>query len=131
MPKVDYKKNNFDIDLDFGMKGEDWVIKLFEGNEKIEVKTERGLWKETGNIAIEITYKGKPSGLSTTEADMWIHLLEDNREIVGGFIIPVKTLKQRIKNLYKDKEISIIKGGDDNNSTISLLPISEVFTKSL
>ena len=131
MPKVDYKKNNFDIDLDFGMKGEDWVIKLFEGNEKIEVKTERGLWKETGNIAIEITYKGKPSGLSTTEADMWIHLLEDNREIVGGFIIPVKTLKQRIKNLYKDKEISIIKGGDDNNSSIALLPISEVFTKSL
>ena len=131
MPKVDYKKNNFDIDLDFGMKGEDWVIKLFEGNEKIEVKTERGLWKETGNIAIEITYKGKPSGLSTTEADMWIHLLEDNREIVGGFIIPVKILKQRIKNLYKDKEISIIKGGDDNNSSIALLPISEVFTKSL
>ena len=131
MPKVDYKKNNFDIDLDFGMKGEDWVIKLFEGNEKIEVKTERGLWKETGNIAIEITYKGKPSGLSTTEADTWIHLLEDNREIVGGFIIPVKILKQRIKNLYKDKEISIIKGGDDNNSSIALLPISEVFTKSL
>ena len=131
MPKADHKKSNFDIDLDFGKKGEDWVIQLFEGNEKIEVKTERGLWKETGNIAIEVKYKGKPSGLSTTEANMWIHLLEDNREIVGGFIIPVKTLKKRIKELYEAKEVSIVKGGDGNESLIALLPISKVFTNSL
>ena len=131
MPKADHKKNNFDIDLDIGKKGEDWVIQLFEGNEKIEVKTERGLWKETGNIAIEIKYKGKPSGLSTTEANMWIHLLEDNREIVGGFIIPVKTLKQRIKELHEAKEVSIVKGGDCNESLIALLPSSKVFTNSL
>ena len=131
MPKADHKKNNFDIDLDFGKKGEDWVIQLFEGNEKIEVKTERGLWKETGNIAIEVKYKGKPSGLSTTEANMWIHLFEDNREIVGGFIIPVKTLKKRIKELYEAKEVSIVKGGDGNESLIALLPISKVFTNSL
>ena len=45
MPKVHYKENNFDIDLDFGHKGEDWVVRLFEGNSTVEVKTERGFWK--------------------------------------------------------------------------------------
>ena len=34
MPKVDYKKNNFDIDLDFGERGEEWVVKKFEVNYK-------------------------------------------------------------------------------------------------
>ena len=30
MPKTDYRKENFDIDLDFGHIGEDEVIKIFE-----------------------------------------------------------------------------------------------------
>ena len=86
MPEVDYKKNNFDIDLDFGKKGEEWVVKLFEGNSKVEVKTERGIWQETGNIAIEIKYKNKPSGLSITDAETWIHLLESDGKILGGLL---------------------------------------------
>jgi len=55
---------NFDIDLDFGKIYEEKVRKIFEGNGGIEVKTERDMWKRTGNIAIEIKYKGVPSGLS-------------------------------------------------------------------
>ena len=127
MPKTDYKKENFDIDLDFGFKGEDWVIKLFEGNEKIEVKTERSLWKETGNIAIEVKYKGRPSGISTTKADTWIHLLEDNKEILGGFILPVKYLRQRIKKLFHEGEIKMVNGGDNDDSSIVLLPIKKIY----
>ena len=59
MPKVDYKKSNFDLDLKFGGIGEDYILKVFESGNKVEVKTERSAWKRTGNIVIEIRCKGK------------------------------------------------------------------------
>ncbi len=127
MPTVDYKKNNFDIDLDFGKRGEEWVVKLFEGNYKVEVKTERGIWQETGNIAIEIKYKNKPSGISTTDAEIWIHLLESYGKIVGGFILPVPYFKDRIKNLFKSGKVKVVKGGDNNDSTIVLVPMKLIY----
>ena len=127
MPEVDYKKNNFDIDLDFGKKGEEWVVKLFEGNSKVEVKTERGIWQETGNIAVEVRYKNKPSGISTTDAEIWIHLLESYGKIVGGFILPVPYFKDRIKNLFKSGKVKVVKGGDNNDSTIVLVPMKLIY----
>tara|TARA_Y100000034_G_C6906447_1_gene420824 strand:- start:575 stop:958 length:384 start_codon:yes stop_codon:yes gene_type:complete len=127
MPKVNYKKNNFDIDLDFGEKGEDWVVNLFEGNSKVEVKTERGLWQDTGNIAIEIRYKNKPSGLSTTDASIWIHILEKDGKIFGGFLLPVDYLKKRAKYLLSLDLVKIVKGGDNNDSTLLLMPIEHIY----
>ena len=127
MPKVHYKENNFDIDLEFGHKGEDWVVRLFEGNSTVEVKTERGIWRETGNIAIEIRYKNKPSGLSTTDAGTWIHLLEHDDKIVGGFLLPVDYLKKRVKQLLPLDLIKIVKGGDNNDSTLLLIPIEYIY----
>ena len=127
MPKVNYKKNNFDIDLDFGERGEKWVVDLFEGNSKVEVKTERGIWIKTGNIAIEISYKDSPSGISSTDADIWIHLLEHDGIIKGGFILPVCYLRNRIKNLIKKGVAKVVNGGDGNNSRLVLLPMSHLY----
>ena len=67
------------------MLTEEFVSDVLEGNSKIEVKTERDIWKTTGNIAIEIRCDGKPSGLSTTESTVWIHLLAYKGVIEGGF----------------------------------------------
>ena len=69
----DMKK--FDLDLEFGQMGEKFVEDLQNGNTMIEVKTERDIWKTTGNLAVEIRYKGRPSGISTTGSNVWIHLL--------------------------------------------------------
>ena len=66
---------NFDIDLEFGEVWEERVRKIFENKGTIEVKTERDIWRTTGNIVIEIGYKGRPSGLSITDAEWWIHVL--------------------------------------------------------
>ena len=57
----DYTKDKFDIDLDFGKVGERAVEEMLEGDGTIEVKTEREIWKTTGNIAIEIRCRGKLS----------------------------------------------------------------------
>ena len=127
MPITEGYCKGFDIDLEFGKMGEEFTQKVFEGNSKVEVKTERDIWEKTGNIAIEMRCKGKPSGISTTESDVWIHLLSVNSVIKGGFLFKVGELKDKIKKLHKSGGLKIVMGGDDYASQMSLLPIKELF----
>jgi hypothetical protein len=121
---VDYKKDKFDIDLDFGKVGEKVVEEMFEGDGTIEVKTEREIWKTSKNIAIEIRCRGKLSGISTTTAKTWIHMLDGGG---GGFIFPVKDLRNKIKKRQEDGKLRLVMGGDDNAAQLALLPIAELF----
>ena len=116
--------NKFDIDLKFGQIYEEKIRNIFAG--KIEVKTERDIWKKTGNIAIEVRYKGEPSGLSVTEADWWIHLLTYKNKVEMGFMFKVSRLKQMIKNKVKKDKVCMMYGGDDNQSELVLIPIKEI-----
>ena len=100
MPLTEGYCKGFDLDLEFGKMGEEFTQQVFEGNSKVEVKTERDIWVTTGNIAIEIRCNGKPSGLSTTESNVWIHLLAHNNVIKGGFLFKVDELKAKIKKLH-------------------------------
>ena len=128
MPLVsDYSRDKFDIDLDYGQKFEKHLEEVFKDGKRVEVKTERNIWKTTGNIAIEIKCRGMLSGLSITEADYWIHLLAWNEQIKGGFIFPVNELKKRVKDMVKNGTAQIKHGGDDNASTMVLLPIKELY----
>ena len=120
----DYTKDKFDIDLDFGKVGEKAVEEMLEGDGSIEVKNEREIWKRTGNIAIEIRCRGKLSGISITTAKTWIHMLDGGG---GGFIFPVKELKDKIKKRQDEGKLKLIMGGDDNAAQLALLPISELF----
>ena len=114
-------------DMLFGKLGEEFTEKLFEGNTKIEIKTERDIWKNTGNIAIEIRCKGKPSGISTTTSSIWMHLLSYKGGIEGGFILKVDSLKDKIKKLQKSGNLKMVMGGDFNESQMVLLPIKDLF----
>ena len=120
-------QQKFDHDLEFGKLGEDFVKNFQSENNKIEVKTERDIWKTTGNIAIEIRCRGKKSGISVTEAQTWIHLLSYKNKIEGGFIFQTKYLKDKIVEMYENKTIKIVMGGDDNMSQMVLIPIKELF----
>ena len=117
----------FDLDLRFGQLGEKFVDDMQNGNNKIEVKTERDIWKTTGNIAIELKYKGYPSGISTTESNTWVHLLSYKGVIEGGFMFKVDILRDKIKKLHKEGNLKMVMGGDDNMSQMALLPIKELF----
>ena len=117
---------NFDIDLDFGQIYEEKIKDIFQGKGGIEVKTERDMWKRTGNIAIEVKYKGNPSGLSSTNADWWIHILSDNGEIDTAFMFKVNKLRKKIRRLVSRKEASIVMGGDDNQSQMVLVPLKKL-----
>ena len=125
---VDYEElKKFDIDLEFGKIGEDFAEALFTNNTMVEVKTERDIWKTTGNIAIEIRCKGKPSGISTTASENWVHLLSYDGKIKGGFIFNVDDLKNKIKKLIAEKKAKMVMGGDFNMSQMVLIPIKELF----
>lgn len=128
MPVTEEIQQKFDHDLEFGRLGEDFVKAFQSENTKVEVKTERDIWKTTGNIAVEIRCNGKLSGLSVTEADTWIHLLSYDNKIEGGFIFNTGYLKDRIGELHKNKEVKVTMGGDDNLSQMVLVPIGKLFT---
>ena len=127
MPVTEEVQQKFDHDLEFGKLGEDFVKAFQSENTKVEVKTERDIWKTTGNIAVEIRCNGKLSGLSVTEAQTWIHLLSYDNKIKGGFIIDTGYLKDRIGELHKNKEVKVTMGGDDNLSQMVLVPIEKLF----
>ena len=127
MPLTEGYCKGFDLDLEFGKMGEEFTQQVFEGNSKVEVKTERDIWVTTGNIAIEIRCNGKPSGLSTTESSVWIHLLAHNNVIKGGFLFKVDELKAKIKKLHESEDLKLVMGGDNNASQMVLLPIKELF----
>ena len=119
------KNNKFDIDLDFGVKYENSLAKVLSMG-KVEVKTERDKWRETRNIAIELSCNGKDSGLKVTEAEWWAHILSWKGEIVGVILLPIDTLKKIVKNSVKRRRGKIVMGGDNNASEIALIPLEDI-----
>ena len=135
----EYKRDKFDIDLDFGKVGEKVVEEMFEGDGKIEVKTERDIWMTSNNAAIEFQKVDTKeySGISITKADWWFCIFDnqekDSLKNCAGFFYPVKRLKNKIRPSVKSwlkgetPQYKVVTGGDDNNSRMVLLPILELF----
>ena len=102
-------------DLAFGENGEHWISKL-SGNGKVEVKTERGIWATSGNLAIEIyderknKSNGAPSGIMTTQADWWIHILEADGEEQGIIAAPTSMIKRLV-----DEATEVVAMGDKDS----------------
>ena len=117
---------NFDLDLNFGQIYEEKVRDIFEGDGSIEVKTERDIWQKTGNIAIEIRYRGKPSGISSTDAKWWIHILSNDNDIETALMFKVEKLNKKIKQMVMLGMAKVVVGGDNDNSEIVLLPIDKI-----
>jgi len=116
----------WDVCLNFGKHFEGEVDKMFDGRTKVEIKTEVDKWKQYGNIVIELEYNGKPSGLTATEAEVWIHLLTYKGHLVGGFIFPVDVLRKIVKKMLEDSVGRVTKGGDGYKSKLFLMPISQI-----
>ena len=131
--KKHFKKeytSKFDIDLKFGESFE-YSLGQILNMGKIEIKTERDIWVDTGNIAIELMNQGNASGLSVTEAEWWAQILSFKGDIKSVILLPVKELKKKVKHSVRHGQGRIVMGGDDNASEIALIPIKEIHeTKS-
>ena len=119
--KKDRKK--FDIDLAYGKVREDLIKEMLQ-DKKIEVKSERDVWKRTGNIAIEYECYGKPSGINATEADYWFHNLCVGEDIYATLIFKTENLKKILDSL--ERKVSV-NGGDHNASRMYLISLQKLF----
>lgn len=115
---------NFDIDLDFGKIYEKKIKELFESDGSIEVKTERDIWADTGNMFVEVRSRGKPSGISITDAKWWIQVFTIDGDVKFTIMFRVDKLKKDIKYMYLNDLASMVKGGDDRTSDGILVPIN-------
>ena len=113
----------FDIDLQYGQVFERKVADMLQ-NSKIEVKTERDKWKDTGNIVIEFESRGRPSGIAATEAEYWFHNLALGEDIVMTLVFPTKTLR----NYIVQRQPRMVRGGDDMTSRMYLINLKDLVT---
>ena len=122
---------DFDFDLARGVKSEHSLAQILGlSKDKFEVKSEFGFWQKSGNICIELAFKGKPSGLRTTKAKYWVHRFMFNQDVcVGQWLVPVKNLKLIVKIFIKEnkkRKSQIIRMlGDNYQSRCVLIPMSE------
>ena len=109
--------SDFKFDLEIGQMGEKTLASILEGH-KIEVKTDIKT-KETGNVFVEYESRGKPSGISISQA-MWYCFIVEDRII----ILPTEKLKQIARRYYNtDRDLS---GGDSNTSKGIIIPVEEL-----
>ena len=120
-------RKKFDIDLEYGKVREKQVAEMLQ-DKKIEVKSERGMWQKTGNIAIEFESYGKPSGIRATEADYWFHNLCIGDETFATIVFNTESLRKIIKNLDYKKSVS---GGDNMASRMYLLNLQKLFSSDV
>ena len=117
-------RKKFDIDLEYGKVREGAVADMLQ-NSKIEVKSERGMWQKTGNIAIEFESWGKPSGIAATTSDYWFHNLCIDGDIYATLVFKTETLKKIIDSLDSKR---VVYGGDHKASKMYLVNIQKLFS---
>ena len=118
---MDYN-NDFRYDLKRGQDAEKWLGGLLEA-ETLEVKRDF-IAHKTKRVFVEYECNNKPSGISTTEADMWAFVTDD-----CVIILPTDRLQQLAKEAIGKKRYR--KGGDGNRSLGALIDLRDLVSHSL
>jgi len=123
--KEDRKK--FDIDLTYGTIREEKIADMLT-NKKIEVKSEKDLWQNTGNICVEYESYGKPSGIRATESDYWFHNLCVGDNEFCTLVFKTDVLKTIVDILDTFRTVS---GGDHKASKMFLVNLQKLFSSDV
>ena len=111
------KKLHFKYPKAYKVEGycKEWDIFVPEKGIGVEVKSDRAAHK-TGNVVIENSYGGIPSGIETTRATWWVYITKCNLY----WIKP-----EDIKQCIKDNDISCLDcaptGGDYKRKSLYLI----------
>src|ERR1035437_229291 len=97
------RDNKFDLQLNAALIRERELGEIFAGSkiEKIELKSETWQWERTGNICIEFSQNGQPSGIAVTDADMWVHELRRDGKTLVYLMFPIARLKELAREARK------------------------------
>ena len=112
--------NKFDIDLSKAQIREKELRDIL-GKSKVEVKTD-SIWKGSKRLAVEFRCRGKPSGISVSEAEYYAFILDANGYTEGIIIVPIEKVKILATKYFKTNKVF---GGDDKASEMVLVPIEE------
>jgi hypothetical protein len=118
--------NKFDIQLGEAHENERRLAQILgcAKIEKLELKSESRQWEQTGNIAIEYSQRGAPSGIAVTQAEWWVHELKRDGETLVYLWFPVTRLKELARDCFKRGLHR--KGGDRREYEMVLVPLHEV-----
>ena len=117
---------NWEYDLKIGKRGENHFSRLLrEGAEyyTVEVKTDQQI-DRTGNLFIEVSSRGKQSGINRTKADYWYIQIKDYD---FGFMIKTELLQK----VLKAHESDIVSGGDNNTSRAYKISLTQMMRSIL
>lgn len=110
--------SDFRYDLKVGQVAEKQLAEMLQ-SKTIEVKRDLRA-SRTGKVFVEFFSRGKPSGISTTEADYWAFMISDKSMV----LLPTEKLRALVEDA---KENGIIKsGGDKNTSRGALIEIERL-----
>lgn len=118
------RDKKFDLQLSASLRSERKLAELLNG-AKIELKTETWQWEQTGNICIEFACDGNPSGIATTEADVWVHELRREDRTLVYLWFPIERLKELAREYYRYGCYRTT-AGDDGRFSIILVPLREI-----
>jgi hypothetical protein len=93
--------------------------------ERIELKTESWQWERTGNICIEFRQHGRPSGIATTTADVWVHELQREGATLVYLMFPIERLKALCRAAYRRGDFRL-GGGDNGAFDVILLKLDDI-----
>ena len=124
---VQNRDRKFDLQLSQALIDERRLADIFEhaSIEKIELKSESWQWERTGNIAIEYRRNGQPSGISTTEADVWVHELKRDGETLVYLMFPIERLKALCREAIREGKFRT-GGGDGGEFDNVILPLRDI-----
>jgi len=114
---VEYN-SDFKYDLKVGQLQEKWLAELLQ-NKKIEVKRDFRA-SQTGKVFVEFFCRGKPSGISTTEAEYWAFILD------GETVVLLPTEKMKALTEEAKQSGRVVSGGDSNLSQGALIKIERL-----
>lgn len=100
----------------------EWDVKITKGNFicKYEVKADRMSYK-TGNVCIEYECNSRPSGISTTQADIYAYFVVKNANDCDCYLIPIKYIKTLIEN----GDFKKVNCGDRYKTKAFLIPLNK------
>ena len=121
------RTNKFDLQLDEALIRERGLAEIFSSAkiEKIELKSETWQWERTGNICIEYRQNGEPSGISVTDADMWVHELRRDGKTLVYLMFPIERLKELAKAAHNQGRYRL-GGGDGGRFDNILIRLSDI-----
>lgn len=134
MSRVKYGSDHkFDLQLEQALIDERRLGEIFETKriEKVELKGETVQWEETGNIAIEFRQNGRPSGISTTEADYWVHELKrpatepDQTFTLVYLMFPMERIKELARTAIREGRVCH-RSGDGKRSAVALVRLRDI-----